>query len=357
MSTLPVWLLKWAELERSRSGQHSEADEWIRILESLKDFQDNILEEPFRSMTTQELLAIIYQPWVRKGFSINTKHGGLRPPVTLTRVSKRVSMKQFLPALVDVLQKAEITSFRDFIHPLMWIMSLSKDKAMDYLSEFFELNERNATSMPRGIPKPRRSATFTSDSGGINWSIRPGQFGTSGQSRRAFVLDTLAAQASLDQVQQQLALKGLGIPDDLISRILESLRPWTSFGPGTRAGRDVASESYDGSHIIPNGGDIIATLHVLRSLEFDNPGPIRYTILGLIYSADADLARLYGDEISAVFAEKYLCSGTVEGWMKKIKKHFCHSERAFLIPMITAIGFPIDTCGSSGSSRKRTRRT
>jgi hypothetical protein len=347
MSTLPKWLLNWAEGQRY-GGQVDEENTWIRILDELVEFQHYHLDSPFRSQTLQELLALVYQPHVREGYSVNTKHGSLRPPVTLTRIGKRVSMKQFLPALVDILDRDQNETFEKFIEPLQMFLGLRKEAAMEMLERNRMAENAKLTALPKGIPRTRRQVVR----GGAeaeeppSWRIRPGQFGTSGQSRRAFMLDMLAARASAGED----VFEGIDyLSDEQREEILQRLRVFEDESQFAKQDERVRGQAKAiGTEMKrSNRRRVMDAMQPLFANGVRDTNTFESVVLGLLQATDPDLAKVAGADLAAMFAESCATSQTVGQCMNKLRGMLC-GRIPELVERVSNLGFPMDPCGDSG---------
>jgi hypothetical protein len=345
MATLPAWLLEWAETQRF-GGEPPHESTWLKLLDELVEFQHYRLDSPFRSQTMQELLALVYQPYVRSGYSVNTRHGGLRPPITLTNIGRRISRKQFLPALVDILDEEHNETFEGFVEPLRTFLNLEKEGAMSMLQQNQEAENAKLTPLPKGMLRTRR-VLLSADGDDVDdprvWRISPGQFGTSGQSRRAFVLDMLAARAA----EGGNIFEGLDyLTEDQRTEILERIRAFqdeTQYAKQDERGIHHARAISDTAKR-SNRTKVMDALNPLFAKQVRNKQTFESVVLGLLQATDPDLARWGGERLASAFAEACATSAAdVEGCMKKLRKGLCEQQPLFL-ERLANLGFPLNPC-------------
>ncbi len=352
-SALPDWLLSWGDNARYfKDRTNTDNSHWLQLLDDLKTFQKSFLKAPYNSRTLQELLALIYAPYVREGFSINATHGSLKPSFTLTKKTQQVSKAQFLPALVDVLQRETVSSFSQFIQPLEDFLRLEATDADVLLKNNDTLIASKSFRLPRDVPKSRRriivkpgdeDEAMTDEATG-RIRIRPGQFGTSGQSRRAYALDTLAA-ASLAAEDMLEDLSYLNRDQRAeIARRFKVFRDEAVFSPR------------DSSYCLPQGAaalseqdklttrtEVVSTLQPLFSSRIASQSTFQNAILGLLRATDNELSLTLSKKLSESMAQACLTSNSTEECMEKIRSGLC-ADLPQLAERLASLGFPIETC-------------
>ena len=204
--------------------------------------------------------------------------------------------------------------------------------------------------LPKGMPRTRRRVLpGEEDVEPRPWRIRPGQFGTSGQSRRAFVLDTLAARASAGDT----VFEGLDFLSEAQRReILERIRAFQDESQFAKQDEHAVHRARAISETakMSNSNLVKKAMEPLFAKGVKDKSTFESVVLGLLQATDPDLARVTGKELAASFAESCVASGYVGECMDRLRKQLCQWSPEFL-DRLSNLGFPMNPCGDFASRK------
>jgi hypothetical protein len=131
---IPEWLDEWVKSPLGMQARAEQTD-WGSLLSSVNTYV--LTQLPFTvKMTPMQAICNIYQPFVREYKII--PHGSLYPFVTLTKRSKKISKKQFLPYLSTVYMQPDYSTFASPLRT--WIEHPNMDLLLNPVPPIFKVS-------------------------------------------------------------------------------------------------------------------------------------------------------------------------------------------------------------------------